>query len=85
MLGDRVDYEHDLLGRVIRKNVAGEITTYAYDARGRRSRRVTPTGRLTTYGYDDADRLAHLTTDGHRIAFGYDANGRERRVPSVTW
>ncbi|MFF8605784.1 putative T7SS-secreted protein [Streptomyces sp. NPDC015346] len=117
--GETVSYERDALDRVVRKDAAGAVTTYAYDragrmiqaagpdcqlvrqydrrgnlkaelvdgrpltygydAAGRRSRRVTPTGHVTTYGYDASGRLTDLTSGTHRIAFAHDAAGRELR------
>ncbi|WP_037728185.1 RHS repeat domain-containing protein, partial [Streptomyces scopuliridis] len=53
-------YTYDPAGRLISETdfdqytqpADGRTSAYAYDALGRRTRRVTPTGRLTTYGYD---------------------------------
>ncbi|MEV6107979.1 putative T7SS-secreted protein [Streptomyces sp. NPDC051940] len=116
-LGEEIRYERDPLGRVVRQDAAGSVTTYAYDpagrlvqaagpdtdlvrqydrrgllktelvggratswtydAAGRRTRRVTPTGQVTVYGHDEAGRRTHLTTGGHRVDFVRDTAGRE--------
>ncbi|WP_318218143.1 putative T7SS-secreted protein [Streptomyces sp. SCL15-6] len=68
---------YDRCGRLKTEVIDGHVITYAYDALGRRSRRVTPTGHVTTYAYDKAGRPDHLTTGGHHIAFAHDAAGRE--------
>ncbi|MFE2844486.1 putative T7SS-secreted protein [Streptomyces scopuliridis] len=70
-------YRYDRCGRVKTELADGRTSTNAYDALGRRTRRVTPTGLITVYGYDAAGRPAHLTTGGHRIDFTHDAAGRE--------
>jgi YD repeat-containing protein len=55
----------------------GRVTTHAYDALGRRTRRVTPTGHSTSYAYDSSDRLTRVTSGAHTIAFTHDVAGRE--------
>ncbi|THA36505.1 RHS repeat protein [Streptomyces sp. A1277] len=78
LLGGRVDYEHDQLGHVIRKNVAGEITTYAYDRAGRLTRATAPDSELI-YQYDRAGRVKTEMVDGRIMAYAYDALGRRSR------
>ncbi|MER5771892.1 RHS repeat-associated core domain-containing protein, partial [Streptomyces sp. NPDC001985] len=70
-------YRYDRRGRVTAELSDGHAVTYAYDALGRRTHRTTPTGQTTVYGYDAASRPAHLTSAGRRIAFTWDAAGRE--------
>lgn len=51
----------------------------AYDAAGRRRRRITPFGAVTEWDYDQTGQPARLTTGEHQIQFGYDPAGREIR------
>ncbi|MEV0262608.1 DUF6531 domain-containing protein [Streptomyces sp. NPDC050617] len=69
--------ERDALGRPVRERVNGRTTTYAYDALGRRTRRVTPTGLSSEWTYDEEDRATALRSDAGTLAFAYDAAGRE--------
>ncbi|MCC3769525.1 DUF6531 domain-containing protein [Streptomyces sp. UNOC14_S4] len=70
-------YERDVRGRVLSETVNGRTTTYAYDALGRRTRRVTPSGLVSEWTYDAAGRPAELRSDAGALAFTYDAAGRE--------
>ncbi|RLV09080.1 hypothetical protein CTZ27_07850 [Streptomyces griseocarneus] len=72
-----IAYERDALGRVVSETVNGRTTTYAYDALGRRTSRVTPSGLATEWTYDAAGRPVELRGDAGALAFVYDAAGRE--------
>ncbi|MCT4353742.1 RHS domain-containing protein [Streptomyces sp. Je 1-79] len=50
---------------------------YAYDALGRRTRRITTTGHVTSYVYGADGRARRLTTGGRHVDFTHDAAGRE--------
>ncbi|MFE7116025.1 polymorphic toxin type 30 domain-containing protein [Streptomyces sp. NPDC057654] len=69
--------ERDALGRVLAESVNGRTTGYAYDALGRRTRRVTPTGLTSEWTYDEEDRATALRSDAGTLTFAYDAVGRE--------
>ncbi|MFI1184124.1 DUF6531 domain-containing protein [Streptomyces sp. NPDC020799] len=69
--------ERDALGRVLSETVNGRTTSYAYDALGRRTRRVTPSGATSEWTYDPAGRPVELRGDGGTLTFAYDAAGRE--------
>ncbi|MEU0372105.1 putative T7SS-secreted protein [Streptomyces sp. NPDC006283] len=75
--GDLIRH-YDRRGLLKAETVEGRTTTYAYDAAGRRVRRVTPTGLATSYGHDAAGRPTHLTSGEHRVTFAHDSAGRER-------
>lgn len=72
-----VVYERDVLGRVLSESVNGRATSYAYDALGRRVRRVTPSGLASEWTYDAAGRPTELVGDAGGLTFAYDAAGRE--------
>lgn len=69
--------ERDALGRVLSETVNGRTASYAYDAVGRRTRRVTPSGVTSKWTYDPAGRPVELRGDGGTLTFAYDAAGRE--------
>ncbi|MCX4783525.1 putative T7SS-secreted protein [Streptomyces sp. NBC_01264] len=70
-------YQYDRRGLTKTELVEGRPISYAYDALGRRTRRITPTGHVTSYGYGAAGQAQRLTTGGHRVEFRHDAAGRE--------
>ncbi|WP_367136268.1 MULTISPECIES: HNH/endonuclease VII fold putative polymorphic toxin [Streptomyces] len=72
-----VVYERDVLGRVLSESVNGRATSYAYDALGRRVRRVTPSGLASEWTYDAAGRPTELAGEAGGLTFTYDAAGRE--------
>ena len=60
------------------RNRAGETTSFAYDALGRRTQMVRPNNEDEVgYGYDLLGRLTRAEIPGHVLAFGYDALGRQ--------
>ncbi|MEV0265203.1 DUF6531 domain-containing protein [Streptomyces sp. NPDC050617] len=69
--------ERDALGRVLTESVNGRTTRYAYDALGRRTRRVTPTGLSSEWTYDEEGRPVELRSEAGTLTFAYDAAGRE--------
>ncbi len=69
--------ERDALGRPVRETVNGRATTYAYDALGRRTRRVTPSGLTSEWTYDAEGRPTELRADAGSLTFTYDEAGRE--------
>ncbi|WP_433409501.1 DUF6531 domain-containing protein [Saccharomonospora azurea] len=72
-----VTLRRDVLGRVLSETVNGRISRYAYDAAGRRTYRLTPTGNETSWAYNVNHRPTTLHTAGRSVTFGYDAAGRE--------
>ncbi|WP_153547985.1 DUF6531 domain-containing protein [Streptomyces sp. RB17] len=72
-----VAWERDGLGRVLAETVNGRTTTYAHDAAGRRTRRVTPSGLASDWTYDPAGRPLALRSSVGALDFTHDAVGRE--------
>jgi RHS repeat-associated protein len=58
-------------------NVAGQQSTYHYDALGQRTSSQTPGGQATTYDYDNAGHLAAIqsTDAGVDDHYAYDGDG----------
>ncbi|WP_405482223.1 DUF6531 domain-containing protein [Streptomyces sp. NBC_00009] len=87
-----VTIERDALGRTLTETVNGRVSTYTYDALGRRARRTTPSGLASHWTYDAAGRPLGLRSAAGQLSFTYDAAGREteRRIGtgvtlSQTW
>ncbi|WP_327703737.1 DUF6531 domain-containing protein [Streptomyces decoyicus] len=72
-----LEFERDVMGRVLAETVDGRTTRFTYDALGRRTSRITPTGAVTELGYDTAGNREALTVEGHRLDFTHDVLGRE--------
>ncbi|WFB88943.1 MULTISPECIES: RHS repeat-associated core domain-containing protein [Streptomyces] len=74
--------ELDAVGRRLRETVDGRVMSFAYDAAGNRTLRVTPSGTRSSWQYDAAGRTDRLSTAGQTIDFSHDAANREvvRRV-----
>ncbi|MBB5117434.1 DUF6531 domain-containing protein [Streptomyces eurocidicus] len=70
-------YERDALGQVLSETVNGRTMAFTYDALGRRTRRVTPSGLASEWAYDAAGRPTELRADAGTLTFAYDAAGRE--------
>ncbi|XXX75540.1 DUF6531 domain-containing protein [Sorangium sp. So ce134] len=56
-------------------NGAGEITRYAYDARGRKVREIDPAGNVTEWAYEGDDPVLRIGPDGLATRYAYDARG----------
>ncbi|WP_329157493.1 DUF6531 domain-containing protein [Streptomyces anulatus] len=82
-LGESISYARDALGRVIRKDVAGRVTTLAYDAAGRLVQANSPETELI-YQYDRAGRVKTELADGRATTYAYDALGRRTRRVTPT-
>jgi RHS repeat-associated protein len=76
---DYEEYGYDPAGNVTtHRNRAGETTSFAYDALGRRTQMVRPNNEDEVgYGYDLLGRLTRAEIPGHVLAFTYDALGRQ--------
>lgn len=74
--------ERNALGHTLTESVNGRMITYSYDALGRRTRRVTPSGLTSEWTYDATGRPAELHSTAGQLRFDYDAAGREtqRRI-----
>ena len=69
--------ERDALGRILAETADGRTIRFAYDALGRRTRRVTPSGLASEWAYDPAGHPVELRSEAGSLAFGYDPAGRE--------
>ncbi|WP_243274575.1 putative T7SS-secreted protein [Streptomyces albus subsp. chlorinus] len=79
-LGDEITYQRDALGRTVRKDAAGAVTTYAYDAAGRLLEAVGPDTQVR-YQRDKLGRVKTELVGGRVLTHTYDALGRRiRRV-----
>ncbi|HKS47836.1 MAG TPA: RHS repeat-associated core domain-containing protein [Amycolatopsis sp.] len=67
----------DVLGDVVAETVNGRTVASRYDALGRRTERLTPTGARSSWEYDPAGRAVRLHSGGRTVSFGYDPVGRE--------
>jgi len=76
--------DRDPCGRITAETCNGRTVSSAYDAAGRRRRRVTPFGTVAEWEYDEAGQPVRLSTESagageHEVRFGYDEAGREVR------
>ncbi|GAA0457174.1 DUF6531 domain-containing protein [Streptomyces sp. NPDC046215] len=72
-----IEWERDVFGRPLSETVNGRATTYAYDALGRRTERVTPSGLRSEWTYDAAGHPTELRSEAGSLTFAHDAAGRE--------
>ncbi len=82
-LGDRITHERDVLGRTVRKDAAGAVTTYAYDPAGRLLQAVGPDAELR-YQRDKLGRVKTELVNGRALTHTYDALGRRTRRTTPT-
>ncbi|WP_078970736.1 DUF6531 domain-containing protein [Streptomyces chattanoogensis] len=88
-LGHTIRFQHDALGRTVTKDVAGELTTFAYDTAGHLAQATAP-GVELTYSRDELGQIVAETVNGRTTTFLYDALGRQtsRTTPTgavSTW
>lgn len=81
--GESIHFTRDVLGRVLRKDAAGALTTYAYDLTGALTEATGPDATLTLHR-DDAGRVLAETVNGRVLTYAYDVLGRRisRRTPT---
>ncbi|MEV3908926.1 putative T7SS-secreted protein [Streptomyces canus] len=87
--GEPITFFRDVLGRVIRKEAAGAVTTYAYDPTGALTEATGPDALLTLHR-DEAGRVLSETVNGRTLTHTYDVLGRRtgRTTPTgatTTW
>lgn len=74
------ELRYDLRGRLTRKTVDNETTTYTYDPVGQLKLVSLPDGSSLGYTYDDAHRLTDITdAAGNRIHYTLDGLGNRTR------
>ncbi|WP_074996017.1 polymorphic toxin type 17 domain-containing protein [Streptomyces misionensis] len=69
--------ERDALGRILSETVNDRTSVFQYDALGRRTRRVVPSGLASDWTYDAVGRPAQLRSMAGTLDFSHDAAGRE--------
>ncbi|MBI2378444.1 MAG: RHS repeat protein [Deltaproteobacteria bacterium] len=81
--GDRLEYDFDGNGRMIRKRVPGYSEyVLTYTATGQRESVLDYRG-LTSYEYDSRDRLLHVDNpEGKFVSYTYDLAGNRASVTS---
>ncbi|WP_155055606.1 putative T7SS-secreted protein [Streptomyces blattellae] len=87
--GQTIRFEHDVLDRVLRKDAAGTVTTYAYDTTGALAQATSPDAILELQR-DELGRLISETVNGRTLTYTYDTLGRRtsRTTPTgatSTW
>lgn len=82
-LGGTVSFERDELGQVVRKDVDGRVTHYAYDRAGRLVEARGPDGELR-YQYDRRGLTKAELVDGRPVLYAYDVLGRRTRRTTPT-
>ncbi|MEV6617180.1 putative T7SS-secreted protein [Streptomyces sp. NPDC051051] len=82
-LGGTVSFERDQLGQVVRKDVDGRVTHYAYDRAGRLVEATGPDGELR-YQYDRRGLTKAELVDGRPVLYAYDVLGRRTRRTTPT-
>ncbi|MFJ7066197.1 putative T7SS-secreted protein [Streptomyces sp. NPDC101115] len=82
-LGGTITFERDVLGQVVRKDVDGRVTTYAYDRAGRLLEAVGPDAELR-YQYDRRGKVKTESVDGLPTVYHYDELGRRVRRTTPT-
>jgi RHS repeat-associated protein len=86
---DPITFSRDVLGRVIRKEAAGAVTTYAYDPSGALAEAAGPDAVLRLHR-DEAGRVLSETVNDRTLTYTYDELGRRtgRTTPTgatTTW
>ncbi|MGW2382649.1 putative T7SS-secreted protein [Streptomyces sp. NPDC001658] len=82
-LGGTIAFERDQLGRVVRKDVDGSVTTYAYDRAGRLTEAIGPDSELR-YQYDRRGKVKTELVNGHPVSYSYDVLGRRTKRTTPT-
>ncbi|MFE6282252.1 putative T7SS-secreted protein [Streptomyces sp. NPDC057877] len=82
-LGGTISFERDQLGQVVRKNVDGQVTTYAYDQAGHLLEALGPESDLR-YQYDRRGQVKTELVDGRPLVYSYDDLGRRIRRTTPT-
>ncbi|MER5555865.1 putative T7SS-secreted protein [Streptomyces sp. NPDC002793] len=88
-LGQTIRFERDELDRIVSKNAAGDVTTFAYDLSDQLAEAVNADATIT-YLRDRYGRLRSESVNGRTMTYEYDQLGRRtgRTTPSgavSTW
>lgn len=74
--GRRLAYKRDVMGRVVRAEVAGEVTALQYNAAGEIVRRTLGDETTETFTYDARGEIVAAAWPGGEVRFERDAAGR---------
>ncbi|WP_405958931.1 RHS repeat protein [Streptomyces sp. NBC_00868] len=74
-LGETTMYKHNLLGQTVRKDAAGQVTTYAYDSFDALAAASSPDGTIS-WLRDGTGRLLSEMVNGRTVTYAYDVLGR---------
>ncbi|KOG28008.1 MULTISPECIES: putative T7SS-secreted protein [Streptomyces] len=88
-LGETIRFDRDALGRIVRKNAEGAVSTYEYDVFDQLAAAACPDATLHRLR-DRYGRLVSETVNGRTLSFTHDAVGRRtgRTTPggsTSTW
>ncbi len=73
---NKIEYEYDGDGRVIKIKQGNRTVEYSYDNRGNIATTKDVLGNITSYSYDIRDRLISINyPDGNSLNFNYDKDG----------
>ncbi|MDT7516989.1 RHS repeat-associated core domain-containing protein, partial [Rhodoferax mekongensis] len=76
-MGNKVDYQYDALGNLVRTNAAGSVTSLQYDVRGNKIAMQDPAMGSWTYGYNAFGELVTQRDSlNQTTAMAYDVLGR---------
>jgi len=79
-----VAYDYDLASRLVEVTDGAGLTSYGYDALGRRSSVIHPGGETLGYAYDDSGNRSRLDyPDGHFVTYEYDEMNRLQRIADL--
>ncbi|MFG2813955.1 putative T7SS-secreted protein [Streptomyces sp. NPDC048410] len=89
-LDETTTYERDALGRTLRKDAAGRVSTFAYDLSDQLAEAVGPDGTRLTVLRDQYGRVRTETVDDRTLTYDHDELGRRtgRTTPTgarTTW
>jgi RHS repeat-associated protein len=78
-----VVFERDVFRRITAESCDGRLVTTSYDAAGRVTERVTPSGAASTWTYDSSGLPVSLAAGGQSLRFGHGPSSREtsRELP----
>ena len=82
-LGQTVHLDRDLLGRLVRKDAAGAVTSFAYDPAGRLMSAASPDAEIV-FQRDRLGRIKTEMTSSGVLTHSYDALGRRTRRVTPT-
>ncbi|MFJ9918950.1 putative T7SS-secreted protein [Streptomyces rubiginosohelvolus] len=83
VLGQTIRFERDDIDRIVRKDAAGSITTFAYDLTDQLAEAVN-TDATVTWLHDQYGRLRSESVNGRTMSYTYDHLGRRTNRTTPT-